>query len=901
MGEKQIFYQQTVEKVLEHFNVDKHQGLSTQEAAKKLEKYGRNELAAGKKVNPWLIFARQFKDVLILVLLAAATVSLVLSFLEEHGSPIEAILIYVIVLGIAIVGFFNEYKAERTVEALKKLVSYDARVIRGGKEHEIPAAELVPGDIILLEEGQKVPADARLIMANSLRVIEASLTGESAPRGKATGVLEGDLALGDQDNMVFSGTVIAVGTGRAVVTATGSEAEIGHIAKMVSETENLETPMQVKLNALGRKIAMVVGAICVVAFIAIFFLIDDPELATVLQRLTFAFTVAVALAVAAIPEGLAFVVRLSLALGARRMARRDALVRQLSAVESLGSTDVICTDKTGTLTRGEMTVRQILTAEHMYEVTGEGYKQEGELRLDGKKTEPDALMQEILRTGMLVNNSRIEGEKMLGDPTELSLVVAAEKFGIHRNELTAELPRIHEIPFSSERKMMSTLHKEDGKFFVAVKGAPEVILEQCDTVWHGKKVVKLTKAEREKLDEQMEEMTGQALRLLAIAYKETGEKPSDKAAEEKLTLLGVVGIMDPPRKEVQEVIGRVQAEAGMRVVMITGDNADTARAVASEIGIEGEVMTGVELEKLSTEELERSVDTIGIYARVNPEHKIKIVQALQKRGHQVAMTGDGVNDAPALKAANIGIAMGITGTDASKEASDLILLDDQFLTIIAAIEEGRGIFDNMRKFVNFLLSTNISEVIVVLLGLLIHGNLLLSAAQILFINLVTDGLPAIALGSDKIARDVMKRKPREFQQDIVNVRTWVDIVIFGVLMSIVVLALYELTRRASGEMVATSVVFVAISVFTFARLVNIRSDYGLKWFSNLWLSVSVGASLALILLVLYVPFLANVFEVQPIHWFTWGAMIVLSATLIAVMKWVVTPLLNTFPALRNDA
>lgn len=898
MATKQKFYQETADKVLAHFGVEKQQGLSENEAIKRLEKYGRNELEAGEKVNPWAIFARQFKDVLILVLIAAATVSLILSFIEQHGSPIEAILIYVIVLGIAIVGFFNEYKAEQTVEALKKLVSYDARVIRDGKEQEIPAVDLVPGDIILLEEGQKVPADARLIMANNLRAIEASLTGESAPRGKATGALEGDLALGDQDNMVFSSTVIAVGTGRAVVVATGSEAEIGHIAKMVSETESMETPMQVKLNDLGRKIAIVVGLICIVAFIAIFFLIHDPELATLLQRLSFAFTVAVALAVAAIPEGLAFVVRICLALGARRMAKRDALVRQLSAVESLGSTDVVCTDKTGTLTRGEMTVRQILTAQHMYEVTGEGYKLEGHLELDDKEVKPDELMQELLQTGMLVNNSRIEGEKRLGDPTELSLVVAAEKFGIHRNELTAAMPRVHEIPFSSERKMMSTIHKTNGDFLVAVKGAPEVILEHCDTVRQGKKTEKLTKEMKQEFAKQMEEMTGRALRLLAIAYKETDDRPDDKSAEEKLTLLGVVGIMDPPRREVKEVIGRVQAEAGMRVVMITGDNADTARAVAAEIGIKGKVMTGVELEKLSADELEDTVDTIGIYARVNPEHKIKIVQALQKRGHQVAMTGDGVNDAPALKAANIGVAMGITGTDASKEASDLILLDDQFLTIIAAIEEGRGIFDNMRKFVNFLLSTNISEVIVVLLGLLIHGNLLLSAAQILFINLVTDGLPAIALGSDKIARDTMKRKPQEFQQDIINLRTWVEIVIFGVLMGLVVLALYEFTQRVSGEAVASSVVFVAISVFTFARLVNIRSDYGLSWFSNPWLSVSVAVSLALILLVLYVPFLAGIFDVQPIHPITWGIMIILSVVLVAAMKWIVNPLLNRFTALK---
>lgn len=895
MAEKQKYYQESADAVAKTLQIEVKTGLSAQEAKARLEKYGPNELSASKKVNPLKIFFRQFKDVLILVLIAAATVSLILSFIDDHGSPIEAGLIYVIVLGIAIIGFFNEFKAERTVEALRKLVSYDARVLRDGKEQEIPASELVPGDVILLEEGQKVPADARLIQANNLRAIEASLTGEPEPQGKDAEVLTGDLALGDQKNMIFSGTVVAVGTGRAIVTATGAQAEIGQIAAMVSETEDTRTPMQEKLDALGKRIAMVVGVICVLAFGAIFFLIDDPELASTLQRISFAFTVAVALAVAAIPEGLAFVVRICLALGAKRMAKRKALVRQLAAVESLGSTDIICTDKTGTLTRGEMTVRQFVAGDAVYDVTGDGYKLEGELQQDGKKSELTDDAAKLLTIGALVNNAKLDGEKTLGDPTELSLIIAAEKLGIGKDTL-AKTPRVHEIPFSSERKMMSTIHEADGTYTVATKGAPEVVFDLCSKVVVDGEAVELTKERRSKLEKQMETMTGQALRLLAVAYKETKQRPSDEAAEKDLTLLGVVGIMDPPRKEVKEVIGRVQTEAGMRVVMITGDNADTAKAVGEEIGIHGEVITGIELDKLSQEDFERRAEDIGIYARVNPEHKIRIVKALRKLGHQVAMTGDGVNDAPALKAANIGIAMGITGTDASKEASDLILLDDQFLTIIAAIEEGRGIFDNMRKFVNFLLSTNIAEVSVVLLGLLIHGNLMLTAAQILFINLITDGLPAIALGSDTIAKDTMRRKPQEFQQEIVNKRTWAEIIVFGVLMSVVVLGLYEFVRFISNETVASSVVFTSISLFTFARLIGIRSDYGLKWFSNPWLSVSVATSFAIILLVMYVPFLADLFDVQPIILLAWGIMIVLGAVLIGIMK-LLNPLLDRlFPS-----
>lgn len=894
MGEQKKYYEISADEAVETLKTDINKGLDAQEAESRLEKYGYNELSAGKRVNPFKIFARQFKDVLILVLIAAATVSLAISYADDHGSAIEAFLIYAIVIGIAVIGFLNEYKAERTVEALRKLVSFDARVLRDGKEQEVPAKDIVPGDILILEEGQKIPADARLLSANSLRMIEASLTGESEPQGKKLDTLSGDLALGDQDNMVFSGTVVAVGTGHAVVVATGSEAEIGRIAALVSGVKDSPTPMQQKLNKLGHKIAIVVGVICIITFAAVFFLVDDPELSSTLQRLSFAFTVAVALAVAAIPEGLAFVVRICLALGARRMAKRHALVRELAAVESLGSTDIICTDKTGTLTRGEMTVRQIEVAGEIYNMTGDGYDVEGELQKAAAKVKdiPESI-RKMFSVAAMVNNAKMADGKRVGDPTELSLIVAAHKIGVHDDAFT-KLPRIREVPFSSDRKMMSTVHKQpDGRYVVASKGAPETILELCEFEQQGDDIKPLTDERVDELEQAMKKMSENALRLLAIAYKpDIAHEPQEGEVEKGLTLMGVVGIMDPPREEVKEVIGRVQTEAGMRVVMITGDNAVTAEAVGREIGIEGEVITGVELDKLSQEEFERRADDIGIYARVNPEHKIRIVEALRKLGHQVAMTGDGVNDAPALKAANIGIAMGITGTDAAKEASDLILLDDQFLTIVAAIEEGRGIFDNMRKFVNFLLSTNIAEVSVVLLGLLIHGNLMLTAAQILFINIVTDGLPAIALGSDTIAKDTMNRKPSYFQQDIINRRTWVEIIIFGVIMSIVTLGLYEFIRWYAGnEAVASSVVFVSIIIFTFARLVDIRSDYKLKWFSNPWLTVSMAASILILLAVMYVPFLAELFDVQPILLTAWGIMIVLGAMLVGVMK-LLNPLLN---------
>lgn len=894
MTEKQHYYRESSDEAVGVLKTDPEKGLDAQEAKRRLEEHGRNELSTAKKVNPLKIFARQFKDVLILVLIAAATVSLAIGYFDEHGSPVEALLIYAIVVGIAAIGFFNEYKAERTVEALRKLVSFDARVMRDGRQREIPAAEVVPGDILILEEGQKVPADARLLSANSLRMIEASLTGEPEPQGKSTDTLTGELALGDQDNMVFSGTVVAAGTGRAVVVATGGRAEIGRIATLVSGVEDTLTPMQQKLNKLGHRIAIVVAFICVIAFAAVFLLIDDPELASTVQRISFAFTVAVALAVAAIPEGLAFVVRICLALGARRMAKRNALVRELAAVESLGSTDIICTDKTGTLTRGEMTVRQIEAAGEVYGVTGEGYDTEGELQKDDAKVKDIPVnVRKMLSVAAMVNNAKIANGKQVGDPTELSLIVAAHKVGVYDDTFTKQ-KRVGEIPFSSDRKMMSTVHEQqDGKYMVATKGAPEVILELCEFEQQGDEIKPLTDERIDELEQAMKKMSENALRLLAIAYKpDIAKAPKDDEAEKSLVLLGVVGIMDPPRTEVKEVVERVQSEAGMRVVMITGDNAVTAEAVGREIGIGGEVITGVELGKLSQEEFEARADDIGIYARVNPEHKIRIVKALRKLGHQVAMTGDGVNDAPALKAANIGIAMGITGTDAAKEASDLILLDDQFLTIVAAIEEGRGIFDNMRKFVNFLLSTNIAEVSVVLLGLIIHGNLMLTAAQILFINIITDGLPAIALGSDTVAKDTMSRKPSYFQQEIIDRRTWTEIVIFGVIMSIVTLGLYEFVRwYAENDMIASSVVFVSIIIFTFARLVDIRSDYKLKWFSNPWLTISMAASILILLAVMYIPFFAGLFDVQPILMVAWAMMVVLGAVLVGVMK-LFNPLLD---------
>jgi Ca2+-transporting ATPase len=749
----------------------------------------------------------------------------------------------------------------------------------------------VAGDIVLLDEGKKVPADIRVLSANRLQANESSLTGESLPTTKQDFVLKGELALGDQTNMLFSGTLVTTGTAEGIVVAIGAATEIGHIAQLVGAVEEEITPMQRKLDDLGRKLGLVILVICAVVFVVILLLDRQIDKVDITQKVLLAFTAAVALAVAAIPEGLAFVVRISLALGARRMAAKNALVRRLSAVESLGSTDVVCSDKTGTLTKGEMTVRKLHVSGKLHEISGSGYDTTGTLTHAGEEVDVTDDIAMLLEVGVLCNNSSLSENGVLGDPTEGSLLVAAAKTGVVYTEVAEAKPRLHEIPFSSDRKMMSTLHRAPKGFMTAAKGAPDVLLGHCSQVLLNGRIIPLTDQWRADILQQNTELSGQALRVLGFAYRLDAAKPTEAAMEKDLIFVGLQGMMDPPRLEVKDVIERVQSEAGMRVIMITGDNVETAKAVAREIGITGHAITGVELDKLSEAEFIERVESINIYARVNPEHKIRIVQALKKHGHQVAMTGDGVNDAPAIKAADIGIAMGITGTDAAKEASDMILLDDQFLTIIKAVEEGRGIFDNVRKFVNFLLSCNIGEVITVLFGILIHGNLVLTAAQLLFINIVTDGLPAVALGSDPASKDVMKFKPHHYQQPIINKRVWFEIFIFGTLMSIVLLLQYTQALHTEGATLASAVVFMAMVIYEFVRLIDIRSDYHMKFWNNKLLTISLIVSILIQVAILYIPFFADTFSVKPISITDWLIIIGASVALFVIMK-LLNPLLD---------
>jgi len=880
------WYQQSIETTYGKLNTSSS-GLTDEDAGARLSEYGLNQLPSGKRVSPLQIFINQFKDVLIIVLLVAASVSMGLSLLEEKRVGTESLLIYGIVLAIAVVGFLNEYRAEKTVESLKNLLSFKVKVRRSGHVLEIDATDVVPGDIILLEDGQKISADIRLISTQELRVNEASLTGESTVSSKSVDTIDKIVALGDQSNMVFSGTFVASGTAEGVVVATGVDTELGKIATLVEGVESEPTPMQRKLDALGKKLGWIVLVLCVIVFIAVL-LFDKNLTGSTFSRLVFAFTAAVALAVAAIPEGLAFVVRISLALGARRMAKKNALVRKLSAVEALGSTDVICSDKTGTLTKGEMTVRNLWVGGNVYGFTGEGYSSEGELQtFEGKKVECPEDVEMLLTLGLLCNNSHLKDEAVIGDPTEGCLLVGAAKVELDYHVVQGDLPRIKEFPFNSDRKMMSTIHQDEKKLLIAVKGAPDVVLAHATKILVDGKVMPLTEERRTAVINQNSKFAKNALRVLAFAMKESDKLPDkDKDAENELIFVGLQAMIDPPRKEVSEVIKRVTKEAGMRVVMITGDHIDTASAIAKELGIVGGALSGIELDQLSQEEFEEKVERVSIYARVNPEHKIRIIQALKKHGHQVAMTGDGVNDAPAIKAADIGIAMGITGTDVTKEAADLILLDDQFLTIISAIEEGRGIYDNVRKFVNFLLSANIAEVITILAGIIFMRKLLLSPSQILFINIVTDGLPAIALGSDPAARNIMKHLPKKYQQSIINIRTWIEIIVFGILMTVALLVLYN----NADTKTSIAVVFTGMVVFELVRLIDIRTDYDIKWFSNPLLTVSIVLSLLLQLAVLHIPSFARLFEVRPITILQWGMIMAMSVALVVIMKLLNKPL-----------
>jgi len=852
--------------VVKELDTDIHRGLTEPEVRSRLEKYGYNELKKEERVSPFTLFINQFKNILIIILLAAVVLSALV------GELVDAGIILVIVIFCAVLGFTQEYRAERALEALKKMLSPTITVLREGKEEEIASKELVPGDILLLEAGDKIAADARLVEIHSLRCDEAPLTGESVPIGKEIKPLAEDVPVSERKNMVFTGTSVTYGRGKAVVVLTGMNTEFGKIAEQVATVETEETPLEKRTSEIGKWLGIIALSVCFIIIV-----VSSVREAFWGTGINMKFIVSVvmfgiALAVAAVPEALAAIVTGALAIGMHQMARRNALMRKMPAVETLGCTTVICSDKTGTLTKGEMTVRKIFTGGSLIEVTGAGYAPQGEFRGSDIINVGSQPLQLLLQGGLLCSDAILEEKDgkwfIKGDPTEGALVVVAAKSGLHPRETRLENPRIEEIPFSSDRKRMTTIHDtEDGKRVAFMKGAPEVVLERCSLILDAEGTKTLTEEERSKVLKVNEEMAQDALRVLGVAYRELPEGFAyvEETIENNLVFLGLAGMIDPPREEAIEATKMCQ-QVGIKPIMITGDHKLTAVAIAKEIGIYRDsdiVLTGAELEKMPDEEFEKIVDKVTVYARVSPLDKLKIVRAWKTRGEVVAMTGDGVNDAPALKHADIGIAMGITGTDVTKEASDMILNDDNFATIVKAVERGRWIYDNIKKYLAYLLQCNVTEVLVIGGIVLVMGPefLPLLPAAILYINLATDGLPAIALGVAPPDPDIMKRPPRNPRESVFG---W-DVISF-VLRAVVIetpffflLFFHEFVNVAEAR---TELFFLFI-IIEFVIALNCRSLIFsvFKAPPHKWLLLALVWELSLITVLVHIPAVRDAFGI----------------------------------------
>ncbi|MBA4143734.1 MAG: cation-translocating P-type ATPase [Nitrosospira sp.] len=896
-------YRQSVDEVLASLHTDARHGLSEQEARARLERYGRNELEAAKPIPGWRRFLAQFQNVLVALLLIATAISAALWLYERESAwPYEATAIFAVVLLNAFMGYIQESRAEEAVAALRQMSAAQADVTRDGVRLNIAGAELVPGDIVLIEEGSTIPADARVIQSTALRTAEAALTGESVPVSKDTLAITGEAELGDRHNMVFSGTAATSGRGRAVVVATGMHTQMGRIAGMLDETPKEITPLQKELARVGKLLGIIVVIIAAI-MIATIMLVGNVSTFTAAFD---ALILGVALAVAAIPEGLPAVVTAVLSLGVQRMARRNAVVRNLPAVETLGSATVIASDKTGTLTRNEMTVRAVVTASGRITISGTGYAPEGEVRRDGGAEAPDGTsggenglisgalgieLERALAVAERANNAMLQeqdgGWTVRGDPTEAALIVAARKAGLGAEALEARFERVGEVPFTSERKLMTTIHTDAerrGRLLVFTKGAPDLLLGRCSSELVGGEEKPLTAQRRAGILKANEELAAEALRSLGVAYRSLPADALDtidESVEQDLVFAGLIGMIDPPREEAKEAVSRA-ITAGIRSIMITGDHPITAAVIAAKLGIveNGRAVTGAELEKLSDEALDETVKEVSVYARVSPEHKLRIVKALQRGGQVVAMTGDGVNDAPALKTADIGVAMGMTGTDVSKEAADMVLTDDNFASIVAAAEEGRAIFSNIRKFLRYLLSSNIGEVLAVFFGVLmasaigLHAEdqlivLPLLATQLLWINLVTDGAPALALGVDPPDPDIMRHPPRAKGEGVITPRMWSGIAFVGVIMGAGTLLVLDASLpggfiEGSGSMrYAQTMAFTTLVLFNLFNVFNARSDEQSAFvalFSNKWLWATIALSLLLQFAVVYTPFLQKAFS-----------------------------------------
>lgn len=888
------WFQMDSQDVLHMLNVQPDQGLSSQEAKKRQKEYGENVLVEAEGVSPIALLLNQFKDFMVLVLLGATLISGLL------GEYLDAITIIAIIVVNAILGFIQEYRAEKSLRALKELSAPMAKVIRDGSVTEILASELVPGDIVMLESGDRVPADLRVLEASGCYAEESALTGESAPVKKQVDTLiDEEVSLGDQSNMMFMGTMITRGAAKGLVVATSMQTEMGKIADLIQSTDELETPLQHRLHQLGKILIGISIALTLLVVVA-GIMHGQPVYGM--------FLAGVSLAVAAIPEGLPAIVTIALALGVQRMIKRKAIVRKLPSVETLGSASVICSDKTGTLTQNKMTVTHLWQGGALFEVSGEGYKPYGEIMKNGKAVDirGDLALRRLLQISVLCNNAELVEEfpeskrkrskqkvqsdwKINGDPTEGALLVLGAKAGMTKASMEGLYQRENEFPFDSNRKRMSVICRHQGGRLVFVKGAPDVVIEQCQYVmWEGK-VIPFTGTLKQKVLAANEAMARSALRVLGLAYrdmKHSEQCADENEAENGLIFVGLTGMIDPPRKEVRPAIAKCK-RAGIKTVMITGDHKTTAEAIAHQLGMipkGGEVVDGRQLSAMSDEQLKENIDNIYVFARVSPEHKLRIVQALQNKGHVVAMTGDGVNDAPAIKASDIGIAMGMTGTDVSKEASSLILSDDNFATIVAAIEEGRGIYENVRKFIRYLLASNVGEILVMFFAMLLGMPLPLVPIQILWVNLVTDGLPAMALGVDQSESDLMEQKPRPAKENIFARRLGWKIISRGFLIGLCTLAAFwiVLQENSGDDFQLMKAQTVAFATLVMAQLIHVfdcrssRSIFHRRFFENKYLVGAVLSSVLLLLAVLYVDVLQPIFKTVDLGMREWALIIVFS-------------------------
>ncbi len=888
-----------IDEVYKLLDVPPQTGLSEDEVIKRRVEDGPNELPEGVKITLLQRVLAQLNDFLVLILVGASIISIAL------GETVDGLVILAIIIANAIMGIIQESKADKALESLREMSAPHTTVIRGGDIHEIPARDLVKGDIVFIEAGNLIPADLRLIESINLKMDESSLTGESVPVGKnAQRTLDPDTPLGDRENSAFMGTIATYGRGKGIVVGTGMDTQIGLIAGMIRSYGEEKTHLQKKLDHMGRWLGLGILGICALVFLT-GILRGEPAFET--------FMVAISLAVAAIPEGLPAVVTLVLALGMQRMVKRNAIMRRLLAVETLGTTTVICSDKTGTLTQNEMTVVQIFTNGKLIKVTGTGYEPKGKFLVDDTSSiDPvsEEQLKKTLKGGALCNDARLheisdsesaDGKTwgILGDPTEGALVVAAAKAGLDKDTLEKTLPRVEEIPFDSDRKRMTTIHKEADGYTAYIKGAPDITLALCTRILKDGKVVPFSKADMEKVLEINGAMAEDALRVLAIAAKPLKDLPEDlnlQDTEEGLVFLGLIGMIDPPRPEAIEAIAKCR-QAGIIPKMITGDYKTTAMAIAKSLGIAGEgdkVLTGEKLEQMDEEELASMVQKVNVYARVSPAHKVNIVEALKKHGHIVAMTGDGVNDALALKRADIGIAMGITGTDVAKGTADMILTDDNFASIVSAVEEGRVIYSNIRKFVYFLLSCNIGEILVIFISMLAGWPVPLIPLQILWVNLITDAFPALALGMEEGEPHIMSVPPRDPEEPIINKDMLIGIIVQGIFITFATLFAFYYGNTYGTLRAGRSMAFATLISAELLRAYSSRSEryslFSIGVFKNRFMVGATLLSFTSLLAVMYIPSLEFIFELVPLTLGNWVIVISLSALpLIAseVMKGII--------------